>query len=135
MLAVANRTRERASRLVADLGSGGPIYATSFESPDLASDRDWDLIVNCTTLGMRHSEGANDLPIPPDWIIPGSLICDIVYNPLETPLLREAERRGARTLSGISMLVYQGAEAFELWTGREAPLPVMFQAARQALVA
>ena len=56
-----------------------------------------------------------------------------MYNPLETPLLREARKAGARTLGGLPMLVYQGAEAFQLWTGREAPLQVMFGAARQAL--
>ena len=57
----------------------------------------------------------------------------MVYNPIETPLLRDAKAAGARTLGGLGMLVYQGAKAFELWTGKEAPVDIMFEAARGAL--
>jgi shikimate dehydrogenase len=60
-------------------------------------------------------------------------VFDIIYNPLETRLLAEAKKRGARTLGGLSMLVYQGASSFELWTGAEAPVDVMGEAARKAL--
>jgi len=56
-----------------------------------------------------------------------------VYNPLETPLLTMARDSGAKTLGGLSMLVYQGAAAFELWTGRKAPVEVMMEAAKAAL--
>jgi shikimate dehydrogenase len=61
------------------------------------------------------------------------LVCDLVYNPLETPLLKMAAAAGARTLAGLPMLIYQGAAAFELWTARQAPVEVMFEAARGAL--
>jgi shikimate dehydrogenase len=61
------------------------------------------------------------------------LVYDLVYNPIETPLLREAKRVGSRTLGGFPMLIYQGAASFELWTGKEAPVEVMLAAARQAL--
>jgi shikimate dehydrogenase len=61
------------------------------------------------------------------------LVYDLVYNPLETPLLRAAARAGARTLGGIHMLVYQGAASFELWTGRPAPVEVMLEAAIRAM--
>jgi shikimate dehydrogenase len=63
----------------------------------------------------------------------GCLAFDLVYNPEETPFLRAAQSRGARAAGGLAMLVYQGAASFRLWTGREAPVEVMFQAARKAL--
>ncbi|MCZ6789806.1 MAG: shikimate dehydrogenase [Chloroflexi bacterium] len=132
-LTIANRTPERARQLAADLGDGAPVSAVSLEPSDLAVGGGWHLIVNCTTLGLRHSVGEKQSPIPSASIPPGALVCDLVYNPPETPLLREAKRAGARTLGGLPMLIYQGAEAFQLWTGKEAPLTVMFQAARRAL--
>jgi len=63
----------------------------------------------------------------------GALVYDLVYNPPETPLLREAKRAGAHTINGLAMLVYQGALSFRLWTGQEAPLEVMMKAAREAV--
>ncbi len=56
----------------------------------------------------------------------------MIPNPPDTPLLKEAEARGARTLDGLGMLVYQGAIAFKMWTGRDAPLAVMRLALAQA---
>ena len=91
------------------------------------------LLVNCTPIGMRHSPAENDTPIAPELIPPGALVFDLVANPPETRLLAEASRRGARTVSGMAMLVYQGAESFRLWTGLEPPLDVMRQAARSAV--
>ena len=60
-------------------------------------------------------------------------VYDLVYLPAETPLLTAARQRGARTLGGLPMLVYQGAASLNLWTGREAPVDIMFEAAREAL--
>jgi shikimate 5-dehydrogenase len=56
-----------------------------------------------------------------------------VYNPIETPLLREAKKARARTLGGLAMLIYQGAASFELWTSRTAPLDIMFKQAEESL--
>ena len=134
-LTIANRTPERARQLVADLGGGTALSAVSLEPSELAVDGGWHLIVNCTTLGMRHSAGEKRSPITSASISSDALVYDLVYNPPETPLLREAGRAGAHTLGGLPMLIYQGAEAFQLWTGKEAPLEVMFQAARRALEA
>jgi shikimate dehydrogenase len=67
-----------------------------------------------------------------DTITDAMTICDVIPNPPHTPLLKEAEARGARTLDGLGMLVYQGAIAFKLWTGLDAPLAVMRQALVQA---
>jgi shikimate dehydrogenase len=61
------------------------------------------------------------------------LVYDLIYLPSETPLLAAAKARGARVVGGLPMLIYQGAASFQLWTGREAPIEVMFDAARGAL--
>ncbi len=131
-LSIANRTLDRAQSLVTDLNT--PIAAAlALDAATLSAQDGWDLVVNCTTLGMRHSAGESDTPIPGSLIPRDALVCDLVYNPQETPLLRAAAQAGARTLGGLPMLVYQGAEAFRLWTDREPPIEVMFDAARRAL--
>ena len=91
------------------------------------------LLVNCTPIGLRHSRAEDGTPVPPELIPARALVFDLVANPPETRLLAEARRRGARTVSGMAMLVYQGAESFRLWTGLEPPLDVMRQAARSAV--
>ena len=58
-------------------------------------------------------------------------VCDVVFNPPETPFLREAARRGARTVNGLGMLANQGALNFTLWTGQEAPVEVMEETLRR----
>ncbi len=134
-LLVANRTQQRAEALVRLAGSlGVPAQAISLDRSDLsqAAARS-GLIVNCTTLGMTHGPAEAATPLLADQIPPTSLVYDLVYNPLETPLLREAARAGAGVLGGIQMLVYQGAASFEMWTGQPAPVPVMLEAAAQAM--
>jgi shikimate dehydrogenase len=91
------------------------------------------LIVNCTTVGMKYSPEESLSPLTSDLIPRDALVFDLVYNPSQTPLLRMAEAAGARTIGGLPMLVYQGAASFKLWTGREAPLDIMCIAARKAL--
>ena len=130
---IANRTVERAHRLIEALGN--PRNASAVLLEPAALPNDWDLIVNCTTLGMRHAPGEKETPLPSDAIPANSLVYDLVYNPEETPLLQAAAKAGARTLGGLPMLIYQGVEAFRLWTVRDAPVEVMFQAARRALSA
>ena len=92
-----------------------------------------DLLVNCTTLGMKHGPAENSSPLSAEHIPSHALVYDLVYNPPETPLLREAARAGAATLGGLPMLVYQGAASFEFWTGRKAPVQVMLKTAKAAL--
>jgi shikimate dehydrogenase len=130
---VANRTPERAERLVQAVASGTDALITSAGLPPADTTVDFDLIVQCTSVGMK--DGPNDGQSPPvaELISPNALVCDLVYNPLETPLLRLARGRGARVLGGLGMLVYQGAAAFSLWTGRDAPVDIMYAAAQQAL--
>ena len=92
-----------------------------------------DLLVNCTPVGMKHSATEGESPLEARFIPRGALVYDVVYNPIETPLLADAKRAGVRTLSGLAMLVYQGALAFEMWTDKEAPVDIMFEAAKEAL--
>jgi shikimate dehydrogenase len=82
-----------------------------------------DILVNATSVGM--SPRADETPVPADRLRPDLIVYDIVYNPMKTRLLREAEAAGASTISGVDMLVWQGALAFEKWTGRKAPVELM----------
>ena len=143
-ITIANRTLERAQRL-AELIEGHFSSGYSEDRPrvsaiplggeeDLArAAAECDLLVNCTTLGMKHGPDELSSPLPALYIPSSVLVYDLVYNPLETPLLREAIRAGAASLGGLPMLVYQGAASFELWTGRKAPVDVMLRAAEAAL--
>jgi len=84
-------------------------------------------------MGTRHSEVAGDSPLETGLMRPGALVYDLVYNPPETPLLARAKAAGARAVSGLDMLIYQGAESIRLWTGREPPIDVMRAVAAKAL--
>ena len=135
-ITIADVMPERAQRLVDDLGRQGetPLRSVAAAKDSLAAVLSGcQLLVNCTPIGMRHSKEEHDLPMQPELIHPDMLVFDIIYNPFETRFLAEAKRRGARTLGGLPMLVYQGAASFELWTAGEPPLDVMFKAARKAL--
>jgi len=90
-----------------------------------------DVLVNTTSVGMVPDVDRS--PVPARLLTPHLVVFDIVYNPLETRLLREARAAGARTIDGLDMLVWQGALAFEKWTGQKAPFEVMKQAAVKAL--
>ncbi len=92
-----------------------------------------DLIVHCTTIGMKDSPQEGQSPLKLEVIPRNVLVYDVVYNPWTTPLLELARKAGADTLGGLSMLVYQGAASFKLWIDREAPVDIMFDKARKAL--
>ncbi|MDO8490521.1 MAG: shikimate dehydrogenase [Dehalococcoidia bacterium] len=135
---ITNRTPERAQTLVAVLGkqSATRIATLPWSGADLAKRvKECHLIVNCTTMGMRHSYAEGQSPLPAGLIPKGALVFDVIYNPIETPFLKEAAEAGARTLGGLSMLIYQGAASFELWTGQKAPVSVMFEAGARAMQA
>jgi shikimate dehydrogenase len=120
-VAVLNRTPERAQALNAALANGeadrSRLQALPLTAETLVeSARRADLLVNATTLGMwPHVDGSiwpEAVPLPVHLTV-----FDLVYNPLETRLLGQARRAGARAIDGLGMLVGQGAIAFELWTG------------------
>jgi shikimate dehydrogenase len=134
-LIIANRTLPRAERLVRlaqERGVKSQVIPLSWHELALAAVQA-ELIVNCTTIGMAHGPDPMGAPLLRHQIPPTALVYDLVYNPLETPLLREAARAGAGVLGGIQMLVYQGAASFEMWTGQPAPVSVMLAAATRAM--
>ena len=91
-----------------------------------------DLLVNATPVGMHPK--VNECPIEEDYIIPGSaVVYDLVYNPLETKFLKLAKKNGAKAVSGIGMLIRQGALAFSLFTEEDASINIMKEAALKAL--
>lgn len=126
-LAIANRTPERAGRLVAELG----IDAAVLPLAEVASFAPV-LIVNCTSAGMApnvdRSPWPDTIPLPA-----GVTVYDMVYRPRRTALMAQVEAVGGRALGGLGMLVRQGAAAFKLWTGVEPPIDVMTRAAEEAL--
>jgi shikimate dehydrogenase len=136
-LTIANRTLNRAQRLCGLAEDGG----VSNQAVPLAGDAlaaaaaTADLIVNCTTMGMSHGPDEKGAPLSWQQIPRTALVNDLVYNPAQTPLLREAARAGAPVLGGIHMLVYQGAASFEMWTGKKASVAVMLAAALRAMAA
>ena len=134
-LTVANRTLGRAQSLADEVrDSVDHVQAVPMREEELKrSNVVPDLIVNCTSMGMRHGDAEGTTPLHSGLIPSGALVYDMVYNPVETPLLKEAKRAGARTLGGLAMLIYQGAASFERWTGQEAPVAAMFEAGRKAL--
>jgi shikimate dehydrogenase len=141
-LTVVNRTAERTGALVdnlkmyaADRRIRAKIAALTWQDSKFREAvKHCQLIVNCTTLGMKYSSEEGQSPLTADLIPKGALVYDLVYNPLETSLLRIAREAGADTLGGLPMLVYQGAASFEKWTCREAPLDIMFSIAEQTLL-
>jgi shikimate dehydrogenase len=82
-----------------------------------------DMIVNTTSVGM--GAGRDQSPIPARLLQRSALVYDIVYNPLKTRLISEAESAGCVTISGAEMLAWQGALAFEKWTAHKAPIELM----------
>jgi len=116
---VFNRTRERAERLVAELG--GRVV----DAPEPAA-----LLVNCTSIGLQQTDTAfKSMPVRADTLGVGSCVVDMVYLPRDTPLIAEARRRGAEVVTGLEILVAQGAASFRRWTGTAAPRTVMRDAA------
>jgi shikimate dehydrogenase len=137
-ITLANRTRSRAEQARAHLervtGGSCQIGVIDPESGALAAAcADVDLIVNCTSLGMRHGEGEGLSPLDSSVLRPAVWVYDTVYTPALTPLLRQAALVGARPVGGLEMLIYQAVRAVELWTDRSPPVAVMRSAAREAL--
>ncbi len=90
-----------------------------------------DILINTTPIGMEPHP--DESPVDSSMLHPKLLVFDLVYNPERTRLIQEAELAGSRILSGIKMLVYQGAEAFKLWTGVEPPEALMMTAIKTKL--
>jgi shikimate dehydrogenase len=127
---IINRSREKATLLAEHLRT---IVPTTAVEPNgaMAAIADSTLLINTTSIGMYpHVE---EMPVPAEWLHPGLIVSDLIYNPLETNLLKCARELGAKTHSGVGMFVNQGALAFELWTGVQAPAELMREAVLRQL--
>ncbi len=136
-ITLANRHRARAEDLLAALAGALRAQDTAvmdWDSPALRQAASAaDIIVNSTAVGMAKGPAPELSPLPPEVFHDGHVVFDLVYTPRLTPLLRHAQAGGARALDGLPMLVYQGAAAFERWTGKPAPLKLMKAKALAAL--
>jgi len=132
-LVIANRTLENGKNLadeLRDFFAGprvlGPVARLQAIAWDEAAFRfqigNVDLIVNATPLGLNRSDPS---PIPARLLAPHLMVYDTIYSERRTPFVSAAVEAGARGANGLSMLLHQGALAFEIWFGREAPLDVM----------
>ena len=128
-LVISNRTIERASELRDDL-------VEKLEPDVLVTDlghelerelKDTDILVNTTPIGMYPNISQKPI-VTADMMHEDLVVNDIVYNPLKTGLLNEAEKAGAKPISGVKMLMYQGVESFKIWTGIEPPVEVFKKA-------
>ena len=136
-LVIANRTRARAETLATELRDSVKEVAALDLASSMLAERiaSADLIVNATSVGMQGGPAEGRSPVVEGLIQPTCVVHDMVYSPEATPLLKMAKDAGARVVGGLPMLVHQGAAAFERWTGVDAPIDVMYRAARQALAA
>ena len=125
-ITIINRSIQAGERLAENLGAG-------FKPLAGLKEIHADILINTTPLGMHPQ--TEELPLSPDLIRKEMLVMDIVYNPVQTALLKHARSRGCRTVDGVDMFVYQGAGQFKLWTGKEAPLESMREAVLAALTA
>ena len=135
-LVILNRTLARAEKLVSALHGfieeHSKIRPGGLTKENLRKElEDADILINATPVGMRPRE--DEMPVDEDHLHSNLVVFDLVYNPIETKLLRKARLAGAKTINGLHMLIHQGAASFEIWTGIKAPIHVMMKAAEEEL--
>ncbi|WP_442603654.1 shikimate dehydrogenase [Paenibacillus sp. KN14-4R] len=127
---IANRTSKRAVELAEVMGKYTEVIGLGMdEIGDIMHEV--SIVINTTSVGM--SPHVDLTPIPEEYLHQGLIVSDLIYNPRVTRLLREAEACGARTHGGLGMFIFQGACAFELWTGKPAPIEVMREIVLESL--
>jgi shikimate dehydrogenase len=128
-LVLVNRTLEKILPLVDRLRALGPtteVVALAFDDPQLeAWSRRCGLLVNATSVGLKDGDGS---PLPATCLRSGVCVYDTIYQPAVTPLLAAAQSVGANTANGLSMLLHQGALAFQHWFPQTDPMPYMREA-------
>ncbi len=131
-ITLVNRSPERGQALADLLNQKTPVKAVYMPwDHTFALPEGSEVLVNATSIGLYPN--VDDRPdLDYSSIRPGMTVCDVIPNPPRTPFLKQAGARGAHTLDGLGMLVYQGAIGFKLWTGLEAPVEVMRRALEQA---
>jgi shikimate dehydrogenase len=119
---LANRTEEKAIELAASFSLELHISVIPWKTlREVCAYA--DVVINTTSVGM--SPHVDAVPIDTTWLKSGSVVSDLIYNPLKTTFLQQAEQRGCKIHGGLGMFIYQGAYAFEYWTGQPAPVEVM----------
>ena len=126
-LQIVNRTAKKSEALRSMLHNTHPWLQVDI-SPKMRDS--FDILINCTSVGMEDSSS----PVSDDVIDRCRQVVDIVYSPPQTTLLKKAESRGMPRQNGLEMLLYQGVEAFEIWTGQTAPIEKMRKTLSAALV-
>ena len=126
-LTILNRSIDKAKKLSERIGENASYGSITDQSVIQSAD----ILINATPVGMHPNIDLS--PVDQSVLHPDLLVFDIVYNPQKTRLLSDAEKAGARTLGGLWMLVYQGVEAFKIWTGIEPSADTMYNAALRAL--
>ncbi|HZW06072.1 MAG TPA: type I 3-dehydroquinate dehydratase [Phycisphaerales bacterium] len=129
---IVSRVISRAQKLVDELALPGIAAADAIA----VADEEIGALVNCTPVGMAGGPDPSGTPIDPGVLRnlpPRCVVADVVYNPLRTPLLMEAERQERKTISGLAMFTAQAAEQFRLWTGKAAPERLFERVARETL--
>ena len=133
-ITILNRNVEKAQSLARDVSKSDLIDEVKSDSISQITSHlsNADILVDTTPLGMDPH--IDDEPIAKaDAMHEDLVVFDAVYNPNETVLIKEAIKAGAKPVYGIKMLLYQGAESFEIWTGKKAPIDVMEKALRKTL--
>jgi shikimate dehydrogenase len=133
-LVILNRTSEKAEQLAELLCKkfGKKVKGRKLSTEVLKEElKTTDILVNATSVGMHPN--VNVSPVPSDLLHSNLCAMDIIYNPLETKLVKDAKAVGAKVVLGLEMLLYQGAVAFEIWTNCPAPVDVMKKAALNKL--
>ena len=125
---ILNRTASKGEALAAEINATFHPLSQLHKTPQTIP---YDILINTTSVGMHPD--FNDSPIPPEALLPGTYIMDIIYNPLKTRLLHDAETRNCKTIDGLSMFVHQGARQFTLWTGQSPPTQQMRNTVHQQL--
>lgn len=127
---VVNRTEARAVQLAESLGEYALMRALGLDAMHRI-EHEIDLVINTTDIGMHPHIDA--VPIDLAFLKPHMTVSDIIYNPRQTKLLKEAKRLGCQIHGGLGMFIYQGAYAFEYWTGEAAPVAAMREIVEQSL--
>lgn len=134
-LIIANRNFNKGLNLATDIRQA---YQCDTEAVELKAHKlksvlpSADILINTLPLGM-YPEIDEMPPIQQKWLNPPLIVCDLIYNPPKTKLLVQAEQRGCQVVNGEGMLIYQGAEAFQLWTGQNPPILIMRRVLAQHL--
>jgi len=133
-MVILNRTEEKAVKLSKTISENFSLQVKGLKltQENLKNElKNADLLVNATSLGMYPN--VDETPVDKNLINQNLVVFDVVYNPLKTRFLKEAEEKGAKIVNGLSMLIYQAVEAFKIWTGLNPPVKTMFKVALKEL--